>query len=223
MLGIDIGVIYIAAGIFVGLFGIINPVGNIMLFISLTENFTPSEKSEVINKTVIVATAVLFIFGLVGNYIFSIFGITIPAFRIAGGILIFSIGFDMLQARPSRTKHTEHERQDALEKEALGITPLGVPLYAGPGAITTVMLYLSKDYNLSDGSEIILKVWVFVSIVIVMALSYLFMKYSEAIFKRAGRSGLLVFSRIMGLLITAIAVEFIAGGIYQYLSEWGLL
>lgn len=222
-MALDTDIIYSALTIFIGLFGIINPFGNILIFISLTQNFTKAEKIMVIKKSVMVATMVLLIFGLLGNYIFSIFGITIPAFRIAGGILIFTIGFDMLQARPPRTKHTEHERQDALEKETLGITPLGVPLYAGPGAITTVMLYLSEDFNTSGLELIGLRVWVFVSIFIMMGISYLSMLYSEIIFRRAGRTGLLVFSRIMGLLITAIAVEFIVGGIHQYLVDWGVI
>ena len=217
----DITIAFIT--IFMSLFGIINPFGNILIFLTLTQNFTPEEKRAVINKTIVVATSVLLLFGLLGNWIFALFGITLASFRIAGGILIFSIGFDMLHAKAPRTKHSEHELQDALEKEALGVTPLGVPLYAGPGAITTVMLFLWNPPSFVGINRDMVFILVFISIFAVMTLSYLTMIYSDRIFRFAGRTGILVLSRIMGLIISAIAIEFILHGIHDVLLEWNII
>ena len=126
--------------IFVSIFAICNPIGLISFFVALTEGYKQEEKIKVIKKIILVATVTLIVFGLIGQYIFTLFSITIPAFRIAGGLLILKIGFDMIQGGRPKAKRTDDEKQEALEREAIGIVPLGIPMFAGPGAISTVML-----------------------------------------------------------------------------------
>jgi multiple antibiotic resistance protein len=130
---------------FVAIFAIVNPIGNIPFFVTLTQGYSPKEKKDVIIKIIVVAIAVLVIFGLIGNYIFMLFGITIPAFGIAGGILLLTIAFSMLHGQKPRTKLTQQDREEALAREAVGIVPLGIPMFAGPGAITTIMIYMSRQ------------------------------------------------------------------------------
>ena len=142
-----------------------------------------------------------------------IFSITIPAFRIAGGLLLFRVAFNMLYGVTPGTKSTEKEKEETLEKEMIGIVPMGIPLLAGPGAISTVMLYNSQG-NL--GSTII----VFISILATLSITYLLLRNVDKIFKRLGRVGSLAISRIMGLILAAIAIQFLINGVYQIVLEW---
>ena len=190
-----------------GLFAIVNPVGVIPIYTSYVSGLPPKMKRYIARKTIIVATIILVVFALFGYYIFLLFGITYGAFKIAGGLLLFKIGFDMLQARHPRTKHTEEEYREYLEREELAITPLATPLVAGPGAITTVVVGFYSNHTF------IWKFWVVVSIVIIMAITYVIFLYSEPLLSRLGRSGVLAIHRVMGLLITAIAVEMVFQGL----------
>lgn len=196
--------------IFISIFAIVNPLGNIPSFLALTDGYSKEERAHVILKIVLVASGVLVIFGLIGNYIFQMFSITVPAFRIAGGMLIIRVAFGMMQGQHSKTKITTEELRDALEREAVGITPLAVPLFAGPGAITTVMLYIGQ---FSQSGQTLPTLWVFASILATMVISGILLKYASQLNKYMGRSGLMVFSRIMGLILAAIGVQFIINGV----------
>src|SRR5437867_10368635 len=125
------------------IFAIVDPIGAVPFFAALTEDYSPKDKQVVIQRSCAVALVVLLIFGLVGQWIFLAFSITIPAFQIAGGLLLFSVGFEMLHGERPRTKATEKEHAEALERQAVGVVPLGIPLLAGSGAISTVMVYLA--------------------------------------------------------------------------------
>jgi multiple antibiotic resistance protein len=153
----------------------------------------------------------LLIFALVGNYIFLIFGTSIPAFRIAGGILLFSIAFAMMQGERSRTQLTPQDRQEALEREAIGIVPLGIPMLAGPGAITTVIALMADAT--SPGLDTLRVVVILGSILGTMLASWIMLTYADVIFRRIGRMGAYAISRIMGLILAAIAVQFVILGI----------
>ncbi len=202
---------------FVAIFAIVNPIGNIPFFVTLTQGYSPKEKKDVIMKVVIVAIAVLVIFGLIGNYIFMLFGITIPAFGIAGGILLLSIAFSMLHGQKPRTKLTQQDKEEALAREAVGIVPLGIPMFAGPGAITTIMIYMSRQTGVFDMFA------VFASIFATMAVSFILLTYSDGIFSKMGRMGALAISRIMGLILAAIAIQFIIDGVLGVARLNGLI
>lgn len=201
--------------LFVSIFAIVNPVGTIPTFVALTANYTRLERRRVITKAVLVAAGVLLMFGLAGEIIFSVFSITIPAFRIAGGILIFKVAFDMLQGERPKADSTDQEIADALERENIGITPLGVPLLTGPGAITTVMILVANHGAAAD------RLLIYAAVLIVFAVAFILLLFGERLFQFMGRSGLQVFTRVMGLILAAIAVQFILTGIGQALP--GLL
>lgn len=210
-----------AVAVMVAVFAIVNPIGNVSFFVTLTEGYTRREKRAVIKKVVMVATVVLLMFALVGNIIFEMFSITIPAFRIAGGLLLLTIAFAMLQGRHPKTKVTDKDKEEALAREVVGIVPLGVPMFAGPGAITTVMIYMSEATQ--EGLDFSLISMVLLAIGITMILAYVMLSYSERIFQRIGRMGALAFSRIMGLILAAMAVQFMMDGIITFISESGII
>ena len=202
-----------AITVFTAIFAIVDPIGNIPIFYTLTERFTREERIRIAKKAVIAATLTLFVFGIICNYIFMLFSITIPSFRIAGGILLFRVAFNMLYGTTPGTKSTEKEKQETLEKEMLGIIPLGIPLLAGPGAISTVMLYNSQG-------DVVDSIIVYISILATLIITYFLLRNVDKIFDRLGRAGSLAISRIMGLILAAIAVQFLINGIHQIVFEW---
>jgi multiple antibiotic resistance protein len=199
----------------------VNPLGNIPFFFAVTDGYTPEQKHRVAIKVALVTAGVLFTFALFGQWIFSIYGITIPSFKIAGGLLLFTIAFSMLQGQRSKTKLTDEEKADALQKESVGIVPLGIPMFAGPGAITTVMILVSDSSVSPDAGLELLAISV--AIILTVIISYLTLTYSDRIFNLMGRSGAMAFSRIMGLLLAAVAVNFILRGIAQAIPMYNLL
>ena len=208
--------------IFVSIFAICNPIGLISFFVALTEGYSQDEKINVIKKIVLVSFVTLVVFGFIGQYIFTLFSITIPAFQIAGGFLIFKIGFDMVQGGRPKAKRTDDEKQEALEREAIGIVPLAIPMFAGPGAISTVMLYIAqKEPTLME--SIYQLTIVCISILITVVIAYVLLRNANRIFIHIGRMGTLAISRIMGIILTAIAVQFLISGVQSVLISWGIL
>ena len=146
-------------------------------------------------------------FALAGTLIFKVFGITLPAFKIAGGVILMLIGLDMLQARRSKTKETPGETEEGAAKDDVGIIPLGVPMLAGPGSISTVMVLISE-----------VRIWwhalpIFVAIGVTALASYWILAAADAVRHYLGETGISVVTRMMGLLLTAIAVQFILNGL----------
>ena len=208
--------------VIVAIFAIVNPVGNISFFVSLTEGYSRRERCAVIRKTTLVAGGMLATFALIGNYIFEMFSITIPAFRIAGGILLLTIAFSMLQGSHPKSKVTDRDKEEALQREAVGIVPLGIPMFAGPGSITTVMIYISEATTETVTNWTIIFA-VYIGILVTMIISYILLYYGEKLFEKMGRMGALAFSRIMGLILAAMAVQFILNGFVGFLTQEGLI
>ena len=202
-----------AVSVFIAIFAIVNPIGTIPLFTTLTQDYSPAEQKRVASKAVMAATLTLLIFGLIGRYIFLLFSITIPAFRIAGGILLFRIAFSMLFGRFPGTKSTAEEQQESVDKEVMGIMPIGIPMLAGPGAISTVMLYISHG-------ALWVAVVVFISVLVTMAITYLFLTNADRISNRVGRVGSLAISRVMGLILATVAIQFLINGAHEIALEW---
>ncbi len=203
------------------IFAIVDPLGVIPFFSTLTEDMTVIQKRDVISKSCLVATTTLGVFAVFGQWIFDAFGFTIPAFEIAGGVLLFGVAFEMLNGERPRTKMTESERTETLEREDVGVIPLGIPLLAGPGAITTVMIYMS--HPVADPID---KMFIFAGILVAVLTTFFLMHYADRIFRRIGRTGTKAIGRIMGLLLAAIAVQFIINGIigaYEHAVSTGLL
>jgi len=210
-----------ALTVIVAVFAIVDPLANVAFFVALTEGYSREERNAVIRRTILVAGGTLSAFALLGHLIFELFSITIPAFRVAGGILLLTIAFSMLQGGRPKTKVTEKDKTEALEREAIGIVPLGIPIFAGPGSITTVMIYMSEAT--SSGWNWGLIALVYLAILVTMTFSYFILFYGERIFQKMGRMGALAFSRIMGLILAAMAIQFILTGIVNFMIEHGVI
>lgn len=198
-----------AVAVFAGIFAIVNPLGAVPAFLSLTDGYSRAEKRQVIVRAVLTGVGVLVLFGLAGRAIFGFFDLTVPAFRIAGGVLIFTVALDMLHGQPPKTKHSEQEIQDAVERESVGITPLGIPLLSGPGSITTVMILVAGASGPGDYAV------VYGSVLLTFVVAFVALLGADRVFARMGRSGLAVLSRLMGILLAAIAVQFVLRGLEE--------
>ncbi len=195
------------AVILFNLFLIVDPVGCLPLFIVITKDNTKKERHKMILKAVIVAFLVLAFFALVGYHLLSYFGISRPAMQIAGGILLFVIGFEMLYGHVSKTESTEPEEKEAIEKQDISITPLAIPLLAGPGAITAVVLYSGIE-NSFIGS-----VTVVAAIAAVLIISWIILMLSDVTLKVMGQIGVKVVARVMGLLLIFMASQSVINGL----------
>jgi multiple antibiotic resistance protein len=194
---------------FVTLFVIVDPIGMLPFFISLTQGFSSADRLYVIRRSTLFATLLLLAFAILGRYIFLALHFTIYSFEIAGGILLFAIGFNMLFGEGAGTKLTPVDQNELLSRrEEIGIVPLGMPLLAGPGAISSVVIYAQASEGSLLGSFTI-----YAAVILVMVVSYVVLRLGVPILERVGRVGVLAISRIMGILLAAIAVQFVINGV----------
>lgn len=200
------------------IFAIVDPLGVVPFFSSLTEGMKPPQKQDIVSKACLTATITLGVFAVFGQWIFAGFGFTIPAFKIAGGILLFGVALEMLHGERSRSRLTAQEREETLEREEVAVVPLGIPLLAGPGAITTVMIYMTAP--VSDPAD---KLFIFAGILVSVLSAFFLLHNADRIFRRIGRTGTRAIGRIMGLLLAAIAVQFVVDGIIGSARLNGLL
>jgi multiple antibiotic resistance protein len=191
---------------FTSLLAIINPLGAVPIFMAMTAAYDPGHRRRTVSTAVLTAFFVLVVFATLGTYILAFFGITTPAFQIAGGIIFFGIGWDMLQARRSRVKTTEEEEEAAVGKEDVGIIPLGMPTLAGPGAITTVIALMGQT------EQVIARAMIYLAIVLVLLVCWVALSAAPYVMRRVGPTGRNVMTRIMGLLVMVIGAQFIING-----------
>ncbi len=195
--------------VFIAVFSVLNPIGAIPTLMALTENYTQKERNRVVERSITIAGGIVVAFMFIGIYIFSVLGINLSDFEVAGGILLFKVAFDMLQGKTSNTKMTSAEEEDSISREAVGVVPLGMPLLAGPGTITTTMIYFNLTSNgIGD------KILVLFAVLLTLFAAFVILRFSTILFKRLGKTGSLVISRIMGLLLAAIGIGFISHGIF---------
>ena len=199
---------------FFSLFSLVNPIGLSPVYLSMVEHFDDQEKKKVLIKAILTATSVLIIFMMIGRLIFTFFGITVDAFRIVGGILFFKMGMGMMEGKISRTKSTPQEEEEAQDKDEIAFTPIGIPLIAGPGAITSVMILSSEATNFIDKAVFL------ITIIIVMVLTYIIFLLANKFTAKFGTAGLRVMQRIMGLILMVIAVQFIVNGLTPIVTGW---
>lgn len=192
---------------FTSLLAIVNPLSAVPIYLAMTAAYEPRRRTATLRRAILTALVVMAAFALLGTWILRFFGITTPAFQIAGGIIFFGIGWDMLQARRSRVKTTAEEESESAEKEDIGIIPLGLPTLAGPGAITTVITLNSQADNLVGAALI------HGAIVLVLAVSWITLAAAPAVVSRLGQTGLNVLTRIMGLLVMVVGAQFVINGV----------
>ena len=192
---------------FAGLVAILNPVGVIPIFINLTYNQTAAERNRTALMAALTVGVVLAVSLLCGEWILDFFGISVASFQVAGGILILYNSLSMLQAKMNATRQTEEEAQETAEREDVAVVPIGVPLTAGPGAIGTVILYGHKPALF--GRYVIL----IAGIAIVSVIVWGAFRLAPLISRALSRTGINIVTRLMGLIMAAIGIEFIASGL----------
>ncbi|RZA15143.1 MAG: NAAT family transporter [Proteobacteria bacterium] len=190
---------------FTALFAIVDPFALIPVFLSMTDRFTPDERKTVCLKSSLVATGILLSFAVAGERIFNLFGISIPAFQIAGGILLLRFGIAELSADRERLKR--EEESESYERQDISIFPLATPLLAGPGSISTVVIRASQSSGWLE--EVIL----IVSVISVFVVTYFLLRSAPYLYRILRRTGLNLLTRIMGIILTAIAVQYIINGL----------
>jgi len=192
-----------------GLVSVVNPIGAIPTFVALTAARTSDDKKRTALVCACAVFMVLQLALLAGEPILNFFSISLPAFRVAGGILILLMGLSMLHATPDRSRHTPEENAESYEKESVAVVPLAIPLLSGPGAISTTIVYGHMGHSWQH-YLLVSAVIILVSLIVLMA-----MLVAPKIAGFLGHTGINVVTRVMGLLLAAIAVEFIAKGLSE--------
>jgi multiple antibiotic resistance protein len=189
------------------IFFLVDPFAAIPSFIAITVGVEPTRRRGMARKAAITCFIVLISFALAGQFIFNLFGIKLPAFEIAGGLILMLIGIDMMEARRSPTQESQAETEDAASREDAGIVPLGIPMLAGPGAISSVMVLVGEAPNHWQMLAII------GSIAITAVISYFVLAGADRIRVFLGETGIRILVRIMGLLLVALAMQFFVNGL----------
>ena len=198
---------------FGSLFSIVDPFAAVPIFLALAGEQPKQAQAGTALRASLTCFVVLTTFGLAGSFIFTFFGITVGAFKIAGGILLFGVALDMLRAQPSTTRTTSEERNEAASKDDVGLIPLGLPLLSGPGSIATVMVLAGKAKTFPQ------HIGVELAIVAVSAFTFLILRSATFMTRALGRTGINVIGRIMGLILAAVAIQFVLDGTKDTLRE----
>ncbi len=188
------------------IFFLVDPFAALPTFLAVTAGVDGVRRKAIARKATLTAWIVLTVFSVAGKYLFQLFGISIAAFEIAGGIILLLIGLDMLEAKRSPTQESSEEAQEAASKADAGIVPLGVPMLAGPGSITSVMVLVGQ-----------VQVWwqmaaILGSILITAVICYLVLGNSDRVARGLGETGIRILVRVMGLLLVALAVQYFVNG-----------
>jgi multiple antibiotic resistance protein len=191
---------------------IVDPIAVVPTYLVITQGQTTEQRQATARRASIAATVILIVFAAAGKGIFGLFGITMPAFRIAGGLILWLVAMDMLRGNRS-TQEGAAEITEGQAKDDVALTPLAMPMLAGPGAISTIMVLSGQARGTSQTFV------VYASIVVTLFLSWITLHLAERLVKRIGQTGIRVMTRIMGLLLAAIAVQFVITGIREAMGR----
>ena len=196
----------------IALFIIVDPIGDIPIFVGLTENMTDGSRQKVYNTAVIVGLILLLVFAFTGTEILKLFGISLESFEIAGGILLLIISIRIL---------ISGTREKAESSESIGAVPIAMPLLVGPGAITATIITLQTYQDVQPNGAYISVGIAVTAAVIVLALTWVILRFTNKLYKFLGKTGSMVIARVMALLISAIAVQYILDGAthFMYLTH----
>lgn len=193
---------------FTSILFLVDPIAVVPTFLAITQGETMERRRATARRACIAAGILLIVFAAAGNLIFRAFGITLPAFRIAGGAILWLVAMDMLRGE-RRTQESEAEIDEGIRKDDVALTPLAMPMLAGPGAISTVMV-LSGQARTPARAAVI-----YASIVVTLVISWIMLRVGDRVMSRFGQTGIRVIMRIMGLMLAAVAVQFIVTGIRE--------
>lgn len=204
---------YITLGVlwFTAFFTILNPIGILPVFMTITNSFSAEDRKKTALKSVFIAFLILLAFAFLGEFLFKFFGISVNSFRVVGGIIFFLVGFDMLQARLTKTKISSNEVKEY--SDDISVTPLAIPMITGPGAITNAIVFMN------DANTFALKGVLICVIFFTFLLVYIILVSSTKIIKILGETGNKVLMRIMGLIVMVIAVEFFFSGLKPIVQD----
>lgn len=193
-------------------FFVIDPIANVPIFLTITGRDSPAQRRRIAARAAIAAWVTLSVFALAGGLIFQAFGISLGAFKIAGGLMLLLMAIDMMRAQPSPTRTSAEEQGEATGRDDVAVFPLAIPMLAGPGAIATVMVLMSRA-----AWHPVRTAAVFGAVTIGCAATWLLMRSAARAERFLPKTLMRAFERIMGLLLAAVAVEFIAGGVRDML------
>ncbi len=195
---------------FIALFTIIDPVGAIPFFLTLTLTYSDKERQKIVFKASLTSLVILTFFLWLGPKLLSFFQISLSSFMIAGGILLFFTAMEMLFGKTRSIKTSPKEVRESSIKEDISVVPLGIPYLAGPGAITTIII-------LTEGKSWMEKFTVFLALILVLFFTYFLLVFSQSFYKILGELGTKAIERVLGLILASIAIEYIFKGIKNLL------
>jgi multiple antibiotic resistance protein len=187
-------------------FFVVDPIGVVPIFLVITARDTPQKVRSMALRACLVGGGLLVCFALFGGLIFKVFGVSLGAFRVAGGLLLLLTAADMLRAKPSQTRTSPEETQEGAAKDDVALVPLAIPLLSGPGSIATVMVLMAKGKSWLWGAPVL------ASILLTFLASYFILRGAFLVQKVLRQSGVAVLQRVMGLILAAISVQFVADG-----------
>jgi multiple antibiotic resistance protein len=193
---------------------IVDPIAALPSYLAITADESPAERRSTALRASVAMALLLIVFAAGGRWIFQAFGITLPAFRIAGGLILWFVAADMLQAE-RKTRESSEELAEGQLKEDVALTPLAIPILAGPGAISTVMVLAGQAHDLSHGLV------VYGAIILTALITWLVLLLGQRLVVRLGQTGIRVVTRVMGLLLAAVATQFIVTGLQEAFSLGG--
>ncbi|HAV1402974.1 TPA: YchE family NAAT transporter [Vibrio parahaemolyticus] len=192
---------------FLGLVAAVNPVGIMPVFVSLSGHMTPEEKIKTATTANVAVAVILIISLLAGQLLLDMFSISLDSFRVAGGLLLLSIAFSMMSGKLGEDKQNKQEKSEYVSREQIGVVPLAMPLMAGPGAISSTIVYGARYPSMFDTVGIVITIGLF------CLCSWLLFRSAPLIVRFLGQTGINVITRIMGLILGALGIEFIANGL----------
>jgi len=199
---------------FVTFLTIIDPVGLAPVIISLTAHLSDRQRNNIVTRAIIISAIIIAFFAIVGRILLDRLGISLYAFNIAGGVLLFLVAVDMLFGRPSGTRETKAEEEEALTREDISVFPLAIPMIAGPGTIATTILYVNLATATGNPFSFLA---VGAAIISALFAAWIVMRSSQWIIHLVGRTGILVLTRILGILLAALAIQFVLNGILEFI------
>ncbi|WP_299693190.1 YchE family NAAT transporter [uncultured Vibrio sp.] len=192
---------------FLGLVAAVNPIGIMPVFVSLTAHMPPEERNRTALQANIAVAVILIVSLVAGQLLLDMFSISLDSFRVAGGLLLLSIAFSMMSGKLGEDKQNKQEKSEYISKEQIGVVPLAMPLMAGPGAISSTIVYGSRYPAVTD------TLGIGISIIAFATCSWLLFRSAPVIVRFLGQTGINVITRIMGLILGALGIEFIANGL----------
>lgn len=192
---------------FGSIFSIVDPIAALPVYLALTGRETEASRRRIATRAALTCLLVLCTFAAVGPALFRFFGITIPAFRIAGGLLLFGVAMEMMHARVSETKTTGAEQEHAAQQDDVGLIPVGIPLLSGPGAIASVMVLSGSVQTAAERGML------FFAIALVAVLAWIMLLFAGRLARLLGTTGMSLIGRIMGLILAAVAIQFVLDGL----------